>query len=155
MPAGWVKPKLLKLKRQHRAWARPFSVKSGARPNPELVSQYQQTVKGLGVEIAQVRFPNVAAGRHELMLRYKDPGDPLRGIIDDIRDPFFVTLVENSRQRCRLYYNSKMTCYILQWADYRKRKVHLSMTYPSSAYAIDAWMQDKVKWKKEFLLRGG
>jgi len=87
------------------------------------------------------------------MLRYKTPGDPLRGIIEDIRDPLFVTLVENSRQRCRIYYNSRMTCYILQWADYRKGKVHLSITYPSSARAIEVWMSDKVVWKKELDLR--
>lgn len=153
--AGWMKAKVIKLKRQRRAWAKPLAVKSGARPNPEVVAQYQNTVKGLGLEIAQVRFPNVAAGRHELMLRYQTPGDPLRGIIDDIRDPFFVTLVENSRQRCRIFYNSGMTCYIIQWADYRKGKVHLSITYPSSTHAIDAWMQGRVMWKKEFDLRKG
>jgi hypothetical protein len=117
------------------------------------VAQYQNTVKGLGLEIAQVRFPNVSAGRHELMLRYATPGDPLRGIIEDIRDPFFVTIVENSRQRCRVYFNSGMTCYILQWVDYRKMKVHLSITYPSSTRAIQVWIEDKVTWKKAFDLR--
>jgi hypothetical protein len=155
MVSSWLKPKLIKLKRQRRAWARPLSVKSGIQPSREVIRQYQDTAKGLGREIAEVRFPNVAAGRHELMLRYKTPGDPLRGIIDDIRDPFFVTLVENSRQRCRIYYNSGMTCYIIQWADYRKNKVHLSITYPSSARAIDVWMTGKVIWKKEFDLRKG
>lgn len=155
MPSSWLKPKLIKLKRERRAWAKPLAVKSGAQGNREVIKQYQDTVKGLGLEIAQVRFPNVAAGRKELMLRYNTPGDPLRGIIEDIRDPFFVSIVDNSRQRCRIYFNSGMSVYILQWVDWRKSKVHLSITYPSSTRAIQVWMEDKVVWKKEFQLRKG
>lgn len=153
MPARWLQAKVIKRKKERRAWARPMSVKSGIQANREVVKQYQDTVKGLGKEIGEVRFPNVAPGRHELMLRYQTPGDPLRGIIDDIRDPMFIKLVDNSRQRCRVYFNSGMTCFILQWVDWRKRIVYLSITYASSARAIDAWMTDKVKWKKEFPLR--
>lgn len=153
MPARWLQAKVIKLKRQRRAWARPLTVKSGIQANREVVKQYQDTVKGLGQEIGEVRFPNVAAGRAELMLRYKTPGDPLRGIIDDIRDPMFVKLVDNSRRRCRVYFNSGMSCFILQLVDWRKRKVYLSITYPSSTRAIQVWMEDKVNWKKEFDLR--
>ncbi len=67
MPARWLQTKVIKLKRQRRAWARPLSVKSGIQANREVVKQYQDTVKGLGKEIGEVRFPNVAAGKHEMM----------------------------------------------------------------------------------------
>jgi hypothetical protein len=158
MPARWLQAKVIKLKKERRAWARKYSIPSGIQANREVVRQYQDTVKGLGKEIGEVRFPNVAAGRHELMLRYQTPGDPLRGIIEDIRDPMFVKLVDNSRQRCRVYFNSGMTVFILQWVDWRKRVVRLSRPFASSTEAIDAWYIVKENdpiWKKEFPLRKG
>lgn len=156
--AGWMKAKVIKLKRQRRAWARPFTIKSGIQANREVVKQYQDTVKGLGKDIAEVRFPSIPAGRHELMLRYNTPGDPLRGIIEDIRDPFFVTIVENARQRCRIYYNSQMTVYIIQWVNWREQRVRISHTYNSSARAIEAWVNSEtvpISWKSKYPLRKG
>lgn len=154
---GWMKVKQAKARRQaaKRAWARPLSVKSGIQPNREVVRQYQDTVKGLGVEIAEVRFPNVAPGRREIMDRLKIAGDPLRGILTGISDPLFVTIVDNSRQRCRLYWNSKMTCFILQLVNWDKEWVRLSITYATSDRAKHVWMTDQVTWKKEFSFRKG
>jgi hypothetical protein len=148
-----MQAKVIKLKRQRRAWARPSSVKSGIQPNREVIRQYQDTAKGLGKIIAQVRFPNVAPGRKEIMDKINTIGDPLRGIALDIKDPLFVKIVDNSRQRCRVYFNSGMSCFILQWAHWEKGFVKISMTYASSTRAIDAWNTDRVVWKKEFTIR--
>lgn len=151
--AGWAKAKTLKLKRQRRAWARPFSVKSGIIRNREVIEQYQNTAKGLGLEIAQVRFPNIAPGRREMMDRLQTEGDPLRGILTDIKDPLFYSVVDNARQRCRLFYNSQLTCFVLQWVQWEKGLVRLSITYASAERAKNVWFSDTVTWKKEYTIR--
>lgn len=153
MAAGWAKAKVIKLKKQRRAWARPFRVKSGIEPNREVVRQYQDTAKGLGKDIAQVRFPNIAPGRREMMDRINTIGDPLRGIHTDIKDPLFVNIQNNTRQRCRLFWNSQLTVFILQWVHWEKGWVRLSIQYSNSAKAKSAWETDRVIWKKEFPLR--
>src|SRR5258707_15034601 len=116
---GWIS-KSNKSKRMRRAWARKFSMKSGIVRNREVIRQYQDTAKGLGTEIAQVRFPNVAPGKREMMDRIMTIGDSLRGIALDISDPLFVSIMDNSRQRCRLYWNSQLTVFILQWVHWEK-----------------------------------
>lgn len=146
---------MAKARRQaaRRAWAKPLSVKSGFVPNRIVVQQYQETVKGLGKEIAEVRFPSVAPGKREMMDRIMTIGDSLRGIALDISDPLFVVIVNNSRQRCRLYWNSGMTVFILQWVHWDQGWVKISGTYSSSNMAKAAWEADRVIWKKKFNLR--
>lgn len=153
MVARWAIPKVIKLKEQRRAWARPMSVKSGIQPNREVIRQYQDTVKGLGKDIAEVRFPNVAPGRKEIMDRINTIGDPLRGIALDIKDPSFVKIIDNSRQRVRLYFNSRMDVFILQWVHWEQGFVKISWTFDSSNRASVAWHEsDKNSkiWKKTF-----
>jgi hypothetical protein len=152
MPARWLQAKTIKLKKQRRAWARPLSVKSGIQPNRDVIKQYQETAKGLGKLIAEVRFPNVAPGRKEIMDRLKDD-DFLREIIYDIKDPFFVNIVDNARHRCRLYFNSGMSCFILQYMQWDKGRAKISISYPSSTRALEVWNTENVIWKKEYSIR--
>lgn len=137
MPRKW-KPG--EKKRMRMAWAKPLAIKSGIQPNREIIAQYRRTAQGLGLEEAKTRFPNVAPGR-------KDIQDRLEEILQEFDDPLFITIIDNSIQRCRLFFNSNHNCYILQHVDWRKREVRISITYATKQRAMQVWVQSKVCWK--------
>lgn len=140
MPARWMEGKLIKQRRMRRAWARPLSVKSGIQPNRDVIQQYQRTAKGLGVEEARTRFPNVAPGRHDIQ-------DRIDEILQQFEDPMFITLVDNLFQRCRLYFNSQKNVCVLQHVDWRSRVVRISISYPKLTRARHAFESDSVRWR--------
>lgn len=140
MPARWMQAKLIKRARERRAWARPLSVKSGIQPNRDVIQQYQRTAKGLGVEEARTRFPNVAPGKVDIR-------DRIEEILEHFNDPLFVCVLENSVQRVRLYFNSQRNQFILQWVSWKERTVRISIIYNTQDRARMLWEQDRVTWK--------
>lgn len=142
MPRKW-KPG--EKKRMRMAWAKPCSVKSGIVPNRAVIQQYKQTAAGLGLEEARTRFPNVAPGR-------KDISDRIEDILGAFDDPLFITIIDNTFQRCRLFFNGEMTCYILQHVNWKTREVRLSITYATKQRALQVWTQSKVCWIKKMSL---
>lgn len=137
MPRKW-KPG--EQRRMRRAWARPLSIRSGIQPNREIIQQYRKTAQGLGEKIATDRFPNVSPGRVDIQ-------DRIEEILRVFDDPLFITVIDNSLQRCRLYFNSKHDCYLLQHVNWRTREVRISITYSSRDRAMQVWVQSRVCWK--------
>lgn len=137
MPRKW-KPG--EQKRMRRAWAKPLAIRSGIQPNREIIQQYRKTAQGLGQEEARTRFPNVAPGKKEIQ-------DRIEEILHVFDDPLFITIIENTIQRCRLYFNSQHNCYLLQHVNWRTREVRISITYASKDRALQVWVQSKVCWK--------
>lgn len=140
MPARWMEQKRNKQRRERRAWARPLSVKSGIVPNRQVIQQYQATAKGLGMEEARTRFPNVAPGKYEINERIEE-------ILSQFNDPLFICILENAVQRVRVFFNSKKTCFIFQQVSWKTREVRISITYPSMERAEQVYAQGKVCWK--------
>lgn len=140
MVARWMQGKILKQRRMRRAWARPLSIKSGIQPNRAIIQQYRKTAEGLGKEEASTRFPNVAPGRRDIQ-------DRIEEILHVFDDPLFVTILDNAIQRCRIFFNSRKDCFVIQHVDWRKREVRLSITYSSMDRALQVWVQSKTCWK--------
>lgn len=145
-----IQAKILKIKKQRRAWARPLMVASGIRPNMDVVKGYKERAKGLAVSDAEV---------DELYRRLfkRDPwkGDgPARRavlkILADMREQtpefLFFTVVENTTRRCRVYFNSQKTCFFLVHEDFRNRILRRSLTFASKEAAIRKWHMDQVIW---------
>lgn len=133
--------KTLKMRRQRRAWARPFSIKSGIQPNRETIQQYKRTAAGLGLEEARTRFPNVSPGK-------KDISDRIEEVLQHFNDPlFFDIFPENTYQRVRLFFNSRKTIFVIQHMNYKDNACRLSITYASAERAIQVWNTGKVIWK--------
>lgn len=140
MPARWMQPKLIKLARERRAWARPMSIRGSAGPNWSNGTQYRDAPLDLNVE-TQVR--------NEMNTR-KMPVPELADLTDirrDINDPLFVQPLSTPVQRLRIYFNSQHTVYILQWVLWRKKEVRLSYTFPTANVAYQRWLEDRVRWK--------
>ena len=154
MPARWMEAKKIKQRRERRAWSRPFTVKSGIIPNRGVIQQYQATAKGLGLEEAKTRFPNVAPGKHDINERIDE-------IIEGFRvegqkrfdDPLFITVIDNTLQRCRVFFNSQKTCFILQHVSWKERVVRISISYANMDRAQQVWVQGKVTWRVKRLIR--
>lgn len=141
MPARWMQPKLIKMKRERRAWARPLSVRGSGGPNWQNGTQYRNdTSLDLNVEI-QVR--NEMNTRKMAVPELADLSDIRR----NINDPLFVQPLSTPTQRLRIYFNSQHTVYILQWVQWRKKEVRLSYTFPTANQAYQRWLEDRVRWK--------
>lgn len=141
MVARWMQPKIIKMRRERRAWARPLSIRGSAGPNWSNGKQYRDdTSLDLSLETQT---------RNEQMTR-KMPVPELADLSDvrrDINDPLFVNLIDNPLQRVRLYFNSQRTVFILQRVQWRKHEVCLSLTYPSATIAYQRYLEDRVRWK--------
>lgn len=130
-----------KERKQRRAWARKYSIRSGIQSNREVIAQYHRTAAGLGLEEARTRFPNVSPGK-------KDISDRIEEILQHLNDPLcFDIFPENSYQRVRLFFNSKKTVFIIQHMNYKEGACRLSISYASAERAIQVWNTDKVIWK--------
>jgi hypothetical protein len=105
-----------------------------------MLTWYRNAANSLGQAEAQQRFPNVQPKK-------KDINDRLEEILSVFDDPLFITLIENIYQRCRLYFNSQHTCYILQHVDWKTREVRISITYANRDRAVQVWTKSQVAWK--------
>lgn len=139
MVARWMQAKLIKRKRERRAWAKPMSIK-GSSPNWSNGVQYRDAPLDLNLEI-QTR-------NEQETRKYRIPElSDLTEVRRDIDDPLFITPISNPAHRLRVYYNSGHTCFILQWVEWRKRQVRLSLSYPTFTMAYQRWIEDRVRWK--------
>lgn len=139
MVARWMQPKIIKIRRERRAWARPFTIK-GSSPNYANGKQYKETSLDLSEETI---VTNERATR-------KMPVPELRDLTEvrrELNDPLFVQPLDNPIQRLRIYYNSRHTCFILQWVEWRHQRVSISITYPTFTIAYQHWIEDRTRWK--------
>jgi len=134
-----MQPKLIKMSRERRAWSRPLSVR-GSSPNWANGNQFRDTPLDLGVEV-QAR--NESATRKQRIPELSE----LKEVRREINDPLFVQPLDNPVQRMRVYYNSKHEVFIIQWVQWRLKKVSISISYPSFGRAYQRWLEDRVRWR--------
>lgn len=136
--------------KQRRAWARPLQVRSGIRPNMDVVKGYKERAKGLAISDEEV---------DELFRRlykrdpWKGDGPARRAVLKMLADMaeqtpefLFFNLLDNAEVRCRVYFNSAKTVFYLVHENFRKRILRRSITYATKERAITKWHMDKVVW---------
>lgn len=136
MVARWMQSKLLKQRRERRAWAKPYSIKT-AGPNWSNGRQAKDISLDLNLER---RLANEKATR---VSRVPD----ITEVRKQIPDPYFVVVTDTPFHRCRMYWNGERTKFILQYVLWRTKEVRISITYPTSTRAMFVWMEDKVRWR--------
>lgn len=134
-----LQAKTRKLKRQRRAWARPLSIRSGIQPNREIIRQYQNTAKGLGLEIAKAIYPNVAPGKVDI----RDRADE---ILRQFNDPLCWTYMENTEIRIRIFFNSQRNKNIVQYVNWTTKMVYISKPYLCADDAIYLFSRELIEW---------
>jgi hypothetical protein len=146
-----MQAKSLKLRRQRRAWAKPLARSNHTVPNKGVLQDYKERAKGLGVNEAEVDdmirryykrepFSGTGPGRKEVITLLEE----LRHIVPAML--FFDIFPANCYQRCRCFFNSQKTCYILVHDDYKRGTVRRSIEYPSLERASSLWFREKVTW---------
>lgn len=150
MSNGTMKQKANKLRRQRRAWAKPYSRPSGITVNRGVLQEYKERACGLGVSEFAVdelirtlynREPvaGVAAGRAEVE-------QTLRELKKRVPEMLFFIVTDNCFHRTVCFFNSSHTCYVLAHTDKRKSVLYTSIEYASKERAISVWQRDKVTW---------
>lgn len=148
-----MQQKTLKLRKQRRAWAKPMSIVSGISPNKEVISGYKERAKGLALTDQEVD-----ALYRRLYKRdpWKGDGPARRAVLDILQkrseltpDFLFFSIVDNTFQRCRVYFNAQKTCYYLVHEDFRKRIVRTSLTCNNKERITTLWDTDRVTWVEQ------
>lgn len=136
--------------KQRRAWAKPLQVKSGIRPNMDVIKGYKERAKGLALTDYEV----------DALYRRLYKRDPWKGngparlavlkiltqMADETPDFLFFSLLDNVFVRCRCYFNSQKTCFYLVHEDFRKRILRRSITYATKERITTLWNMDRITW---------
>lgn len=137
MGARWMQAKKIKMARERRAWAKPYTIKNSAGPN-----WHNRTIaRNISLDLSEeVRLRNEAATRKP---RIPD----ITEVRKEIPDPFFNVIVDNPYHRCRVYWNSTRTKFILQYVLWWKGEVRISIAYPSFTRANYVFQTERVRWR--------
>lgn len=149
------------MKRQRRAWSKQFQHKGGFQPNREVIRQYQDSARGIGLDEREIddkaaallrksgeerierRTPpgRVEAHRRQAELEAKLPdGCDMR-----YRGPG----PQTEEQSSFIYRNSRKTQFVLVYIDLRNKIESRSIVYSSQELLIMAWELDRVFWVEE------
>lgn len=142
--------KSLKLKRQKRAWAKPYSSPSLHTPNRGVLQEYKLRAVMLGVPEYEVDdwirklygrdpFTGTPAGRAEVVQLMKE----LKLVVPQL---LFFELIDNSYQRALCWYNTDKTCWVITHTDKRRAQFRRSIEYGSKARALKLYYQDRLTW---------
>lgn len=137
MVAQWARPKYIKMARERKAWAKPYSMKSSVGPNWANGKIMTDTPLDLTEE---VRIKNEKATR-----TYRVPD--ITEVRKEIPDPFFICVISTPKHRCRIFYNSQRTVFILQYVRWHDQIVKISIAYPTFTRAMQVWVEDRVRWR--------
>ena len=154
--------KALKLKKQRRAWAAPLSVKSGIRPNVDVIKGYKDRAKGLKFDEKEIDelifrlfkrqpFKNTPPGRREAMVR-RDKIRMLAEMSEQVPDHLFFNYINNSVVRFDIFFTADKTCYVIVKENRKTRTISRSISYGSCERAISVIQRDKVRWSESFTL---
>lgn len=145
-----MQQKALKLRKQRRAWARPFSVKSGIRPNVEVIQGYKQSAEGLALSDAELdKLVFMLFGT-----QHKGISPPRKAVLDtllsidkgDIPEFFYRTILSNQYQRVRAYHNALEDNWALVHENFQENYVRRSIIYGSLRLCKVYWEQKRVCW---------
>jgi hypothetical protein len=118
-------------------------INTGPTPNKEVLARYQESARGLAVNINWLnsRYP-----RQDISPDRKAALDRAHAIANEIPQMMYVSVIENHHQRCRLYFNSSKTSFLLVHEDFKHGVYRRSMTYMDKDRLLSRWYQNKVTW---------
>lgn len=140
-----MQAKLIKIKRERRAWARPLSMSGMKTPNRMVLDQYKMSARGLAFDGA---ITETIAARHihdaerrlafqrqaelevrfDAQLRFKGPGP------------------SNVYEESWVYFNSQQTCFFVVHRDKKLGIERRSITYSCKEILITKWSMGKTTW---------
>ncbi len=145
-----MQQKALKLRRQRRAWARPLLIRSGIRPNAEVISGYKQSAKGLALsdqELDALVYMLFGTQHKGISPPRKAVADTLLSIEkDDISDFFYRTILDNQYQRVRAYHNGTETNWTVVHENFSQNYIRRSIIYGSLKICKVRWEQKRLSW---------
>ena len=144
-----MQAKMLKLRKQRRAWARPLSIAAGIRPNVEVIKGYKEAAKGLALsdqELDQLVFVLFGTQHKGISPPRKAVLDTLTRIRDDVPEMFYRTILANQYQRVRAYHNGDETLWAVVHECFEKNFVRRSIFYGSFNICKIRWEQKRLSW---------
>lgn len=158
-----MQQKVLKMKRQRRAWAKTLSRRGYMQPNRDVINEYKHHAQGLEVDEARideaVRLMRVKDGETNPQKREFDAEprlDALRkqaeleAILPDGCDfKFSGPTVPDMYQETFIYFNSKKTKFVLVLRDLEQKIERTSVVFSSKELLMLSWEMDMVYWDKK------
>lgn len=146
-----MQQKRMKMRRERRAWAKPYSRPSGIIPNKGVLKEYKERAAGLGISeyeqdlLVQKHYKrdpiaSVPAGES------KEVKAALRRLKEQLPEMQFFNILDNSSYRLRCYFNSDKTCYVLVFKNKEKNIEYRSIEYASRQRVMYVWEKNKVTW---------
>lgn len=157
--------KAMKLKRQRRAWAKPYGYSGMQRPNVMVLASYKERAKGLAVDEKSAdaiaaffynseRGPKdhnrVHPGKYEVLSRIEQIAE----LEAEIELKFGCTLrfkgpgPDNSYQRSFVYFNPTKTCYVVVHEDFREHVIRRSLPYSCKEIVMAKW-PCRITWQSK------
>lgn len=144
-----MQAKTLKLRRQRRAWAKPYSRIKGLQPNLTMLQQAKNAAKGLAIsdEDAEILYQaifhrasakGIPPGRYEVLKL-------LANANADITE-FNFKLIENAHQSAYVHWSGDKSKWMIVHCNKRTRVFRRSIVYPSKVIAVTSWNTSSVRW---------
>ena len=148
-----LQAKELKLKRQKRKLPKFYQhvyFTEGEHKDPRLEPKdddvkdykdsvrYRQRAKGLSEELAVTNFKGVTPARKRAV-------ELIKQVVAEGRALCF-TIIANSHQECRVFFNSQHTAYIIVHQNFKTGIVRRSIEYRSKERALLKWETQKIAW---------
>lgn len=147
MSNSTMKAKANKARRQRRAWARPFSLRSQVTgPNRGVLQEYKERACGLGVSEFEVDEIIRTVFKRD-PIPSKQPVQKLsEELLKRIPDLLFFNIVDTPYHRVDCFFNARHTRYTIVHQDLRAKMTRTSREYFSKQQALSYWSNDRVKW---------
>lgn len=142
-----MKAKANKARRQRRAWAKAYSLRSSVTgPNRGVLQEYRERACGLGVSEFEVDEIIRTVYKRD-PIPSKQPVQKLsEELLKRVPELQFFVIVDNCFHKAVCYFNAQHTCYVLAHTDKRKKVLRTSLEYGSKQRALDVWKSNRVTW---------
>ena len=142
-----MQAKMMKLRKQKRAWAKPYSMKSYLSPNTEVMQRYKTSAGSLKMTEEYATTLQKAVYGHT----FKGVPPERKAVLELIEKfhdsaPIHFCLISNSRHEARVFHNSQRTAYILVYQDHVNHMVMRSIEYSNLDRLVNRWEAEKVTW---------
>lgn len=131
-----------RMRRERRAWAKPYSMKASVGPNwtngKQMLDSPHNPAKFLAAEAAAENIRVMNRGRFISMQEL---------LKDKSEYTYFVQYLNTPTQRVRIIRDPKANGHWILWEHWRKGIAKTSIMYPTFTRAVQVWVEDRVRWR--------
>lgn len=139
-----MKPNVMKLRRQKRAWANNLRGRGMMQPNRDVIKQYALAARGLeDTEFVDRLADPIPVKNREAL---KQQGELEAWLPDGCDMRFRGPGVNNPFQECFTYHNSQKNCFVVIHVDIAMGIERRSTTYSSKELLLMCWDMDTIVW---------